>query len=340
MKLLLFDVLIAWFVTLIFIDSGLAADIDPVCLKQVMSAGRTAWRKAADHAQDIEIVCLERASMRDLTGKRPVDNTPSKWLISWSMAKDRHLVDHIYLEDNNHAIHAGNPRYRFTVGADTLQQPSYKLASAVLNKTSSNVPPYDAAEQVALEQILGASYHVAGLSLQNLMTGQDGVNLIGAEFFKRDEHDDRPVRLEWECVIDLGNMARKGTHYWAELDPASWLIIRCGLNNPDGGKLLKTIEYQDYAGEPFPKLVNEKFTQPKIYDESRTYRYENPHPCTRSNDEFYLPYYGFPESVVDVTRASSWVRTAAIVLSLIGVAVSIYLYRMSRKPGGPKVAPG
>ena len=318
----------------------MAADVDPACVQKIMSAGRAAWRQAEENGRDVEVVCHEETSVKDLTNKVPVRNTPAEWRITWSTSKQLRYVDHFYLDDQKHGIHVNNGKYRFTVGGGNATQKSqYKIDTAHFNEQTNDFFRYDFAEQHALEQVLGASYFVYGLSLPVLVADKNA-KLVVARFLGEADSERRSVRLEWEFTAHEGNMATKGTRYWTELDANSWLINRCGLRNPDGGEYSKKIEYQSFSGMPFPKTVTASFNQPKLYIESESLRYEVPQLPTRAKEDFYLPQYGISESVVDVTRTSSWVRTSAIVLAVIGVAASIYFYWLSRKPHDPQPARG
>ena len=131
---------------------------------------------------------------------------------------------------------------------------------------------------------------------------------------------------------EVGSWGKRGTRYWVELtSQTAWLIDRCGIKNPDGSTYTKKVDYQPYGEGVFQKNVTSTVNISKVSSATENYQFDVPHSCFRADAEYYLPYYGISESVVDITSTSSWVKVGAIILSLIGVAVSIYFFRLSKK---------
>ncbi len=319
--------------TLFATTSSIAGDVDPVCVSKVESVGPAGWQEAASQMNDIEFAFHKQIQTLDLTHKKPATTAGSDWTISLLLAKKRRRMDARHVEKGNDGVLVENEEYKFGVArGKSNQENDFKLVKA--SKQEETGKKDDVGDDFhVVRDSLGASYSLLGLSLNQLLTSPE-YKLVVAKFLGEGTTDNRPIRMEWI------NTSIKGQRLWVELGPqTSWMIERCGIKTPEDFEVLRTVDYQPYAQGVFPKTVATTMKFPQ-YTQTETLTIEPPHPCTRSDAEFYLPYYGIPESVVDVTRTNPWVRTAAIVLSLIGVAVSIYFYRSSRKPTVPKTAPG
>ena len=317
--------LIALFAT----SSSVAGEVDPACISKVRSVGPAAWQEAASRMNDIEYTLHKQIQTIDSTHKTPATTTASDYNICLLLAKGCWLIHARRSEQKNDGAWGENEEYKFEVMREKNNQENiFKLVKASKKQEKSKLD--DTGDDFRpIQDSLAAAYTVLGFSLNKILTNTD-YELVLAKFIGEGTTDNRPIRLEWK------NVSINGQRLWAELSSQNFLVIeRCGVKNPDGFEILRDVKYQPYGQSVFPKTVATTLKFPR-YTKTETLTIEAPHACTRSDAEFFLPYYGISESVVDITRTSSWVRTAAIVLSLVGVAISIYFYRLSRKPTTPK----
>ena len=320
----------------------LAADssvVDPTCVKKMSVDGVTNWQVASNQISNIEILCHQRSEKRGPSnkGSEPTIDL-QEWKISWESNNNRRIVELDHVSKNIYGIHVANDQYKFYVGKSEVGLvPNYKIGGAIKYNSIEDFSKLDNTEEDALLDVLGASYQILGFSLQNLLADKEpGLQLDVAKFLGSDTVGDRPIRLEWKCVAGTGPWKKPGTRLWAELDPkTSWLIARCGINVPGVKEFNQKVEYQPFGETFFQKTITKSFRYANSSSIDDVLKFEQPHLCTRSTDEFFLPYYDISESTVDITRTNPWIRMSAIVLSLIGVAVSIYFYRMSKRSTGP-----
>ena len=314
------------------VSSIKAGEVDLACLAKVKSVGSAAWQEAASRMNNIEYTFHKQTKSLDSTHKIPATTLSSDWTVSLFLAEKRWLVDARHVEQGTDGVYVENPEYEFGVASEKNQQnDTFKLVEASRRKESGNQVSFGDKFKIVQESY-GAAFNLLGLELNKMFSNPD-YELVTAKFVGEGSSEERAIRLEWDSP------SVKGQQTWAEVSPqTSWLIDRCGVKNPDGMELLREVTYQPYEQGLVPKTVKTTIKFPQ-FTETETLTIEPPHPCSRSEAEFYLPYYGISESVVQVTRTSSWVRIVAIVLSVLGVALSVYLYRSSRRSSGPKVTP-
>ncbi len=317
--------------------------VDPACVEKINNVALAAWNKAAETENDIEVVCHQQTVTRNPTqkGKEPVDDQ-SEWKISWSATKKRRIVEREYKNKNNnrHGLHVANNTYKFLVGqlANVDSPNNFELTSASKYELAEDFFKYDPTEESAYSEILNASHQVYFIPLQALLKDADW-KLKTARFTDQSTSSDRNVRLEWQCINGAEAWKKTGALAWVELGPdTSWLVSRCGIRIPNEGKVDQKIDYQPYKDGLFPKTVTRNFEVGSSSTSVESFRFDTPQPFARSEAEFYLPFYGISESVVGVTGTNYWVRAGAIGLALLGVAISIYLYRQSNKSPGLKTS--
>ncbi len=323
-----------------------ASEVDPVCIAKIKSVVQAAAQEATQRMNDIEFDFHDRTQEIDLTHKQPEVIKESDWRVSLWLAKKRWIINSHHAGQGGEGMRVMNENYKFW-GGQSVDGKGYKIGAASKNDAKTSVNPLGD-KYLIVANIIEASWAWLGLIWEQALTSPD-YRIVVAKFIGEGSADDRPIRLEVQYIggstsTDPRKVPAKGARYWVELGPvpgASLMIKRCGYKDPAGMEFTRDVEYQPYGQGAFPKtiVVNAMLAKFK-YVNKQTLTVGEPRLCTRTDAEFYLPYYGIPESVVDVTWTSSWVRTAAIVLSLMGVAVSIYFYRLSRKPSGPKTAPG
>ena len=334
-------------ITLFATTANGAGEVDPACVAKAKSAAHAASLEAASQMNDIEFVFHNQTQDLDLTHKKPVITLESSGNVSLLNAQKHWLFEEDHKKLGKGGVYVMNEEYQFTVArVKNDEKNGYKLVKAFKNDALNSKQPLGNRSQI-VQNILWASYDLLGLSLSKALTGPD-FQLVVAKFIGEGMTDDRPIRLELLSLVETasaehpGSFPTKGARYWAELGPGpgmSFMIKRCGFKTLEGIEINKDIEYQPFGQGAFPKTIAMTVKIPD-YTHTETLTIEAPHACTRSDSEFYLTHYGISESVVDVTRTNPWIRTAAIVLSLLGVALSIYLYRSSRRSSGPKAAPG
>lgn len=315
-------------------DSG---GVDKSCVDQVLSQGIPAWKKAASVEDDVQVVCHARVEERSVSKGKVSDVTKDEyWRISWNASKARRIVEHHYIDDGLQGFFVANPEYKFLVGKDaSTKRDGYLLTSCYKYVNPTDVLKFDPAEQTAYNDLLGSGYRILGVSLAELMDRAD-FKLTGAHYTGTRDH--RLVRIEWECTRGSELWRSPGTIYWAELDPSeSWLMARGGIRRPKKSmELLQETVYQpvEWTGTPFPL----RFTQSaRLQDWTRqtTCTFETPQRCNRLDEEYTLPFYGFPETAVRPSTPRSWVKLVMIGVGILGVIISFVLHQFSRKK--PKV---
>ena len=316
-----------------------AADIDTSCVEYVKTVCFPSWQEAVSNLDDIEVRVLERLVKRDLKLGTPGVENKSEWQICLSSKKKRRLIDHIYFnqKDSNikdHGINVSNDRYKFALAKKGKPSSSdYSIGKASRLEEGNDFFHYEMSEQYALQQILSSSYYIHGLSLQSIID-DPGFKMVSAKYLGDSDpkSQDRKIRLEWRRLGGNAYWGKLGTIYWAELSPKhSWLISRCGIKNPDGSEYNKQIEYQPFKSTFFPKSVNWSEIEPGFTSENKTFEFDPPRACGKSDDEFFLPKYGISESIIPDLYPNKSLRMGAVVLSSCGLIVAVVVYRLSRK---------
>lgn len=323
--------------TITLVARGDSRVIDKSCVERVLSEGVSAWKEAASIEDDVQVICNSRIEERTVgNGKVSAITGDEFWKISWNSSNSRRIIEHEYTGKGAKGIFVANAEYKFLVG----KNPSTESSGYTLNSCYDYTDPkdffrFEPAEETAYYDLIGSGYRILGVSLIELMNQVD-FKLAGARYIEVEDH--RLVRVEWECIRGSELWKSPGTDYWADLNPENfWLIVRGGIKMPTRSmELLQETVYQSIGAgaTPFPA----RFTQSARmgnYTKLMTCTFEKPQKCDRSNEEYTLPHYGFPESAVRASAPRTWVRLVMIVLGVLGVVVSVLIHRLSvMKPKG------
>lgn len=142
-------------------------------------------------------------------------------------------------------------------------------------------------------------------------------------------------RVYFEAMPRAGKEGARDSRHWIIVNPeALWRIEECGINNNRRKASLSLRSRFEGNATPFPAAVTKlrKSSDPQLVDFDRTaIRIESVAPCDCDTEEFYLPYYGIPESVLGAAKASVGVRRTWLAAGFGGLVLAIVLWIVARK---------
>lgn len=138
-----------------------------------------------------------------------------------------------------------------------------------------------------------------------------------------------------EVMPRTGKEGARDSRHWIIVNPeARWRVEECGINNNRRKAILSLRLHYGGDASPFPAAITKlrRSSDPKVADFDRTaVQIESVGPCECADEEFFLPYYGIPESVLDVAKASVGVRRMWLAAGFGGLLLAIVLWLAARK---------
>ncbi len=136
------------------------------------------------------------------------------------------------------------------------------------------------------------------------------------------------IRIECEYTGGSGRFRRPGGLYWADLDAGNrWLIERAGIRDAaEGNEETVQVTYGSSSND-LPVPVSVKYVhlfKKNGFRQETISEVDTSRGMTHREEEFFLLYYGFPESVVG--DETNW-GTAKRILWAVGGALSFLLCR-------------
>ncbi|GIW94897.1 MAG: hypothetical protein KatS3mg110_2938 [Pirellulaceae bacterium] len=317
--------------------TAIAAEIDPVVYDRLLSEAIPVWQQ------------MEKAWLADLSGRLTtryltVYLAPSgRWetldvtsIRTFCFAGDFRLVrEGREGSDERTRVVLTNPRYTAVVRRRGPDLP-YSLEQAALKEPGKEFELRR--EELAVLPICG--FRLFGIPLYELLKGnRKGVKLT--RLVEERHADGATVRLQFEEDFLFADRGLR-TEATAELDPQNfWLLRKVVEKRSDG--IVATVDYEYWPaqkGFPFPKSVRyvTRNTAPgreKAYDET-AYMYDPPGPARCAKEEYYLEYYGIPESALLSRSPRRWPVMLLYWGGIIGVVIASaailwYSHRRRRK---------
>jgi hypothetical protein len=312
-----------------------SGEIDQRCLAEVKEKGLPAWKKVETYVENIAVVCREDRVDRTEEGGKTVESKQSaEWSLCWNRTARLRLLERRDLASNRRNFYVVNPRYRFEL-AKPSDRDSYRLNSGQ-RFAPKRTQSYDLTE-VRFRDLLEAGIKVYAIRLSALMDDKE-FKLDRAQYIADSKSEPKRVLLEWRYLGSEGGRTRRaGGIYTAELNPAnSWQVDRTEVRIParsDWGNWKEEVSYQPEGGEvPFPSKVHTAFSLPRAKTSvDIVHTLENPTTCQRSEEEFYLPYYGISENALGYFGASSWPRWIVSAGCLCAAGLALFYVRIRRR---------
>jgi hypothetical protein len=308
-----------------------SGEIDQRCLAEVREQGVPAWKTVESFVEDIAVVYREERFDRTDEGGKTVESKQTvEWSLCWNRPARLRLLERRDLESARRNFYVVNPRYRFELSKPIDREP-YHLNSGQ-RFAPKRAQSYDLREE-QFRDLLEAGIRVYGIKLSALMVDKE-FKLDRAQYIADSKSESKRVLLEWRYLGSEGGRTRRaGGIYTAELNPAnSWQVDRTEVRIParsDWRGWKQEVSYQPDGGEvPFPSKVHIAFSlaRAKLTVDS-VYTFEKPTTCQRSEEEFFLPYYGISENALGYFGASSWPRWLGYGLGLVSVCLAGFYAR-------------
>lgn len=305
-------------------------DVDGALLARIKGEAMAAWREAEAFTDELEVTCDERVveSYVDQKGQKGSRSLHWRWTATWDRAHGRRLIE-------LHTPSAGvvsrrviNPTYRFLVYRNE------KSAQWVLG-FGRRADVSEGEESASAEQSeskyeyrLKASCRLCGLPLESIFSDPDFT--LETAKLRESAFDVQPlVFLQFKYSGARKAYRRPGGHYWVELDPSrGWRIVKAGFHVPDTAE--RVSDHNHYGPEtsaPYlPVTVESDWYLPRAdFHRHAVFTFTEPQRPRRADDEYYLTYYGIPETalVAQASGGSAIWRTLAILGSL-GILAAVY----------------
>ncbi len=237
------------------------------------------------------------------------------------------------------AVNAG---YRFQVAQVRGGGQQWQIVSCRKAEGSADFNTFESHERDYL-WAMESGYRIVGIHLNTFLTDKD-FKITAVQYIPGEKKDERRVRLEADYLGPKGSYRRAGTSYWIELNPENfWLIDRGGLKyRGQKREERQEVSYRATAsGLPFPSTMKYDQRDPAGgWSFDRLYQFKTPTKCRLEDDEFYLTYYGIPESVLETTSTRPAFRLFALSLGVLGSIAAVALFRRSRHRPGLGLASG
>jgi hypothetical protein len=312
------------------------AGIDQQCLADLKENGPPAWKKVATFVENVAVTCHNRRV--DITGEgssatSAVQNTD--WSLCWNRPAGLRFLERRDSDSERRRIFVVNPKYRFEL-FKVRERDAFQMDSGS-RFAPKRRPTYDLTEE-QFRSLLEAGIMVYSIRLDDILSDKE-FRLDRIEYIPDSKGPTKRVLIEWRYLGSEGGRTRRaGGIYSAELNPAnSWQVDRAEVKIParsdwGGWKQENTFQTTD-ASIPFPATVTISFTLSRAkltVDSVQTLG--KPTTCERSEAEFYLPYYGIPESALGYLGVPWWRRwliygASLASLCLAGFVATLWLRR-------------
>jgi hypothetical protein len=308
-----------------------AGDIDKRCLADLMENGPPAWKKVASFVENVGVTCQERRVDHQQEGPKTVaTEINSDWSLCWNRQSATRLLERRAVGSDRRRLNIVNPKYRFVL-VQPREGDSFQLESG--NRFSpGRLQSYDLTEE-GFRDRLEAGIRVYGIRLEDLLSDKE-FRLDRINYIPDSNAADKRVLIEWRYLGSEGGRTRRaGGIYAAELNPnnawqVDWTEVRIPARSDWGGWRQEVTYQTTDALVPFPATIRVSFSlqHGKLKVESVN-TFGKPTTCQRSEQEFFLPYYGIPENALGLPGGSPWPRWLVYGGSLFGLALVGFLAR-------------
>jgi hypothetical protein len=328
----------------LLVSAVVFCEVDPVIESQLRSEAIRNWNDDERAIDGLEVEISIRKVVVAGTDDE-IDETNAErvsWRrqkIAWAPSKSRCLVETL-LDSPFSERRVFNERYEFVVDRED------KDTSYVLSQCSRHNPNR---QDIRSEQLLSgsfgqvrsylrSSFSLGGRPLRILLNDRR-FRLVSAR--NDGDGDDALVRVEFVYEGQDPKVGILGGRYWGELMPQHhWRVHRSGVRFAalsGTGEVLEsnTLMYRSNGDEgPLPeRLLTRLSYSESSRVEEETVEFGVATPIQREDTEFYLPYYGIPETVVDELTPRSIIRWWFLGLGLVTLLIALVLIRNGRGRG-------
>jgi hypothetical protein len=308
--------------------TAFAGEIDKHCLADLMENGPPAWKKVASFVENIAVAGHEhRVDRTDEKGKPVATTSDTDWSLCWNRPSGLRFLERRYSDVGRRNLYVVNPQYRFNLSG-RKDGDQFQLDSGQ-RFAPKRLPTYDLTEE-QFRDLLEAGIKVYGIRLGDLLTDKE-FRLDHVAYVPDGSATDKRVLIEWRYLGSEGGRTRRaGGIYLAVLNPQNcWQVDRTEVRIPGStnwGGWKSEVTYQEAdTPVPFPATVAISFSRPAAklaVDDVHTF--DKPTTCERSENEFFLPYYGIPESALGLPATPWWRPWLLYGGSLLGLGLVVY----------------
>lgn len=295
--------------TVVSLEGPTIGDIDRSCVNQFLQQAPAQWGEISRSLSNFE-VDVAYSSHHDYSD---ASNDPKKSRIEFIYCSG--ASGKLAIEPDK--ISGLNDRYAFTVckGKEWYVQRCQAAAVTGAAISVGNVGLGDDA--------LHSFQSIWSISISDILASPNW-KLVGAGFFEGPGGEGRSARIRYEYVgvsAKDNPMWQRGAIYWAELLPDKrWIVNQSGIEGLRDGAVELRIQnsntYQTwFGGDIFPAesvLQYEEVAKGRVTEE-HVERFGVPRPLARTNEQFFLPFYGISESAVWQLGAESSVGRRALI---------------------------
>ena len=305
--------------------------IDQRCLADLRENGPPAWKRVAAFVENIAVTSQQRRVDRTLEGTQAVSTVQNTdWSLCWNRPAGLRYLERRDLASEHRNLYVVNPEYRFTLHK-LHERDAFQIDSGS-RFAPKRRPTYDLTEE-QFRSLLEAGIMVYGIRLEDLLSDKE-FQVDRVEYIPDSKAPAKRVLIEWRYLGSEGGRARRaGGIYSAELNPNnSWQVDRTEVKIPgrtDWGGWTQANTFQTTEAQvPFPATVTItcSLRQATLSVES-VHTLGRPTTCERSEQEFFLPYYGISESALGYLGASSWQRWLLYGFGLSCVCLAAFYVR-------------
>lgn len=321
------------------------AALDPSVELQLKTEACRNWNESAQAIDGLEVELSRFKSVHpdpDAGEGAASEHSIRQW-VAWAPQAARCLIETIGSASSERIVF--NERYAFVVDQDQ-RQGDYQLSSC--DQHGSNKPDIRSAALLTgsfgqIRSYLRSGFSLGSRPLPTLIEDQR-FRLIVAET-SANEKGEAIVKVEFAYEGQDPKIGIPGAHYWGELDPKNrWRVMQGGVrfkSQTRPGEIWETdsIEYREGDQDnPFPARLKRSLTYTNSpYTEKESVEFGVPSAIRRADTEFYLPYYGIPETVLQELTPRRGVRWWFIGLGIATLILGVILMRVNRrsnaKPG-------
>ena len=299
--------------------------IDPLVMEELRTQAVPAWQAAEREFRSIDVTY----TVSNKEGPRDKLKLFSKQTFQFAYDADRQVrllrtqKDGVFGKDHD----AANARYEFDVWAPDINARGTLTRVQLLSSAAMNNRQPDG-------EVSNLNFALCRLQAECRMNRMPLVKLVDpmqfetVEAVKFDESGHSLIRYSAKFVGQEDRFLKRGRTYTATFDPAqryrsvAWRIdisddsydeFRTSYHERDDVRTPREIVYTAEHGSQFSEQI---------------WTYELPKPCTIPDAEFYLPHYGFSESVLETLGPNPWrIRLILINVGILTIVIGAWLLR-------------
>lgn len=228
----------------------------------------------------------------------------------------------------NHDV--ANSRYDFEVSTPNVSARGTMKRLRVLSRTDDKKTP-----DVEVSNI---NFALCRLQAECRMNRMPLVKLLDPTEFEPveavaiDESGLRLIRFSGRFKGEEDRFRKKVRLYTVTLDSShQYRSVEWRIDIPNVGVDLFKIAYHELDSIRIPRSIV-YISESSKYRSEQEWTYELPQPWSIPDAEFYLPHYGFSESVLETLHPNPWPRWLLIGFGVLTIAIGAWLVRGRRQP--------